>query len=74
MPEGFQVTGKDGLSLSLGMKVQVSECESGEVIGIAVYDTSQPQVLVDYICGDGGRTEAWWHASRVTLLQVESAE
>lgn len=37
--------------------------ETGEVIGIAHYVSSESQVLLRYKCADGRAVESWWNFS-----------
>lgn len=40
--------------------------ESGRVIGVANYETSEPQALLRYKAADGRAVESWWNVSALT--------
>lgn len=55
------------LKFVLTQVVRMKESEeSGTVIGVGIFLTSEPQYQVRYRAGDGRQTEAWFGESAIT--------
>lgn len=42
--------------------------EHGRVIGVALYEHSEPSVLLRYLAADGRAVESWWTQSALERL------